>query len=224
MKKYIDLIKNENLYNLIDSDYLEFVLLPKLGLNNRHVEQYPKFLHKYCGKGIQSWQYPNQFSKYLVYISKLAIKSYVEIGCHKGGTSILTIEYLSKFNTIDRALCVDNWHRSRFNNYCGSKKINYLNCNSKDKKFKNALLKNNWDLVFIDGDHSYEMVKNDYNTVKNNAKYIVFHDICNDYCPGVVKFWNEIKNNKCKEWKDQYPETVNFNKKKLMGIGLIKIK
>lgn len=223
MKKYIDIIKNENLYNLIDSDYLESVFLPNLGLNNRHIEQYPKFLHKYCGKGIQSWQYPNQFSKYLVYISKLAIKSYVEIGCHKGGTAVLTIEYLSRFNQINKALCVDNWYRSRFDNYCKNRKIRYLNCNSKDKKFISFLSKNNWDLVFIDGDHSYEAVKNDFNIVKKNSKYVVFHDICNEYCPGVMKFWREIKNNNCKEWKDQYPEIVNLHKKKLMGIGLIEI-
>lgn len=225
MKKYIDLIKNENLYNLINSDYLEFVLLPSLGLNNRHIEQYPDFLHRYCGKGLQSWQYPNQFSKYLVYISKLAIKSYVEIGCHKGGTVAITIEYLSRFNMINEILCVDSWYRSKFDRYCKSKKITYLNCNSKDKKFKKVLSKNNWDLVFIDGNHSYEMVKSDYNTVKKHAKYVVLHDICNEYCPGVVKFWKQIKNNNNNwiEWNEQYSEVTKKHEKKIMGIGLVKI-
>ena len=53
---------------------------------------------------------------------------------------------------------------------------------------------NHFDLIFIDGDHSYAGVKNDYEISKNSCKIFVFHDIVNEVCPGVVKFWNELKN------------------------------
>ena len=51
----------------------------------------------------------------------------------------------------------------------------------------------NFDIVFIDGDHSYHGVKNDYEICKKSGKIYVFHDIINSVCPGVVQFWNELK-------------------------------
>jgi cephalosporin hydroxylase len=221
MNKQIDLIKKCDFKKLTNQKYLEFDLLPKLGLNDRHKEQYPYFLQPNCGKGLKSWQYPSQFSKYLIYISKLNIKSYVEIGCHKGGTLIITVEYLSRFTNLDNVLCVDNWPRSQIKKYCKQKNFSYNVCSSQDKKFQKKFLEKQWDLVFIDGNHSYDSVELDYELAKQSSKYIVLHDICNDLCPGVKKFWQKIKNNKCKEWKNQYKEIKDKYQKKIMGIGLI---
>ena len=223
MKKKIEIIKKYNIKKLSNVKCLEFDLLPKLGLNNRHREQYPDFLQSHCGKGLNSWQYPNQFSKYLIYIRKLNIESYVEIGCHKGGTLIITVEFLSRFNQIKEVLCVDNWPRLNVKKYCKQKKFIYKNCNSQDSEFKKLFLKKNWDLVFIDGDHSYDAVAADYELAKKRAKYIVFHDICNDFCPGVKNFWKKIKTKKSVEWKSQYKEIKHKYQKKIMGIGLIPV-
>lgn len=63
------------------------------------------------------------------------------------------------------------------------------------------------DLLFIDGDHSYEGVKSDFENYKglvSEGGMIIFHDICEDfqtrygihsgnYTGGVPRFWKEVK-------------------------------
>lgn len=219
-------IQTESIEHLKDPSYLEFKLLPELGLNDRHMNQYPKELHPYCGIGVDSWQYPNQFSKYLTYLSDCNIKNYVEIGCHKGGTFIITVEYLSRFNKIEKCLAVDNWPRNIMKEYS---KINpcveYLTIDSKSSEFEKKYSDRKWDLVLIDGDHSYAGVKADYQHVYANAKYIAFHDIKNIFCPGTQQIWQDVKsiekNVKFYEWTDQYDDVLLRVRGSVMGIGLM---
>jgi len=48
-----------------------------------------------------------------------------------------------------------------------------------------------YDVVFIDGDHSEVGVFLDWLAFGSMGKIIAFHDV--NECPGVVKFWNELK-------------------------------
>ncbi len=73
-------IREKGLDCLSDPKKLEFDLLPSLGLNNENLREFPEELYPYCGRGLLHWQYPNQFSKYLVLLSKLRIERYLEIG------------------------------------------------------------------------------------------------------------------------------------------------
>jgi hypothetical protein len=76
------------------------------------------------------------------------------------------------------------------------------------------------DLILIDGDHSYEGVKKDFDTLKNNARIIVFHDIASCVCPGVVRFWNEIKAlypGQTVEFTEQYEDVAGS----YLGIGVL---
>jgi len=211
----------ENLRNFdFNQDEIEIEkFLPTLGINNECGDQLPKELSEYFGKGLKFWQYPNQFSKYIKFISGLEINSYLEIGCRWGGTFIITAEVLRRKNNDCCLYACDIIPPSEIlSEYEAFSKFKYLQMSSSSDEFKNNLPEK-LDLVLIDGDHSYHAVKNDYELVENKAKYIVFHDIYSHACPGVVTFWNEVKRNFKEVWEfiDQY-ESVEGN---YLGIGLI---
>jgi hypothetical protein len=75
------------------------------------------------------------------------------------------------------------------------------------------------DMYFIDGDHSYDAVKMDYENYKGLCNYMAFHDILGlRNCEGVNKFWNEIKTSY------EYIEFIDSDLSIASGIGIIKIK
>lgn len=219
----IQLIKESSLDSLKNCDYIENLML-KLGFNTEILREQPEIVKK-NGGGLLIWQYPNQFSKYLVSLIKYNIKSYIEIGCRWGGTFVLTTEYLKRFNDMEKSVAVDIFD-SPVSNYCSlSTETKFMKCNSQSLEFKNYMNNNNFDLIFIDGDHSYNGVKSDYEISKNSGKIFVFHDIASYVCPGVVQFWNDLKTNEggnyeFYEFVEQYEDVWNDTSQKFLGIGV----
>ena len=220
----IKLIKNSTLNDLVDHNYLENLII-KLGLNNECLQRQPKIVQKNVG-GLFIWQYPNQFSKYLTLLQKQNITSYIEIGCRWGGTFILTNEYLKMFNNVNKSVAVDIID-SPVKEYClQNKETEFLKMNSRSDDFKNYITNNTFDLIFIDGDHSLLGVTNDYEICRNNGKIFVFHDIVNERCKDVVRFWNSFKINEKNnydffEFVEQYNEIPRkFPNQKWLGIGV----
>ena len=74
------------------------------------------------------------------------------------------------------------------------------------------------DFIFIDGDHTYEGVRKDFEMYKpliRNGGYIAFHDIV--YAEGVSRFWLEIQKQYSTKW-----EFISENNPQY-GIGILQI-
>ena len=89
------------------------------------------------------------------------------------------------------------------------------------KLVKTVLADKKVDFLFIDGDHTYEGVKRDFNKYSSLVKeggIIALHDIA-EHDPRssckVNKFWNELKNDY------EYLEIIENIKQKWAGIGVI---
>jgi hypothetical protein len=139
------------------------------------------------------------------FIAQKGIKTYLEIGIAKGdllrfmwdemGLSTMGI-------TPDKREC--------------HKGLNVLYGKSQELRFLNV---GQFDLIFIDGDHSYEAVKADYEKFKLLGNYLAFHDMLGlRDCEGVAKLWNEIKND------HPHLEFSNPNKNIASGIGIIDVR
>ncbi|HRZ84727.1 MAG TPA: class I SAM-dependent methyltransferase [Candidatus Dojkabacteria bacterium] len=157
-------------------------------------------------------------------------KVIVELGTHKGNSLFSMAQAIkdSKLNT--KLYGIDTWEGDPQAGYYGediykeflkiSKKY-YKDVNIIPLKmlFDNALKEfkdNSIDILHIDGLHTYEAVKHDFDTwlpkVKKDTGIIMFHDVCetkDDF--GVYKLWDELKK--------RYKNTITFEH--YHGLGVI---
>jgi hypothetical protein len=225
----VNYCKNLNKEDFFDTAFLENEFILKLGLNDEFLNEQPKEFSDYFGKGLgcKIWQYPNQFSKYLKFIAEYSskINSYLEIGCRFGGTYICHTELLKKQNVnFKKSVALDIIEiPNLLNDYITLNNIcSFFRVDSISEEFKNFINNSFFDLIFIDGNHSYPYVKNDFNLTVNKTNMLVFHDICSDACPGVYQAWNEAKiyckdTHKAYEFTDQYLSVAG----KFLGIGVL---
>jgi len=129
-------------------------------------------------------------------ITLLKPKTIVEIGTNTGVSSIVMALAL-KENSIDgRIYTFDISEECRKIARKQIKEIglglyiyDYLGNSDKAKE-----LNLKFDFAFIDGNHTYEGVKKDFENLKDTCKYMLFHDIQN--CEGVKRFIKELQGEK----------------------------
>lgn len=189
--------------------------------------------------GFGAMQKQEELKALLIEIDKLSPKIILEIGVGKGGTSWAW----SKFSCVEEIIAID----MPFGPWGGGPteaSIDYIQNNTHAKydfipaaslgfttiKFIEKTLDNKAiiDFLFIDGDHSYEGVKADYEKYSpfvRKGGLIAFHDICKHSLETgceVQKFWHELTNPLDKKGYSSY-ESIIRDPPNWGGIGLIRI-
>jgi hypothetical protein len=212
---------------LADAGNLERELLPRLGLSDDVPHVYPAALQHAVGHGLRHWQYPCQFAPYLVELSRRSVRSYLEIGVRHGGTFVITVEYLSRFGAVDRAVAVDLDHVPALDAYAEQHpEVRTVQVDSRSKRFVRVVRDlGPFDLVLVDGNHAYEAVRSDIETVLPHTSMLALHDIVDDASPGVRRAWAELRATQGHEFElleftAQYDEVLAVIGRPVLGIGL----
>lgn len=136
------------------------------------------------------WQVESEFEELLKILKPYAPGKLLEIGSYEGGTA-------EAFRDLGfNVTCIEISPKEELLSIPG---ITVVKGDSSDPKIIDRRLR--FDVLFIDGDHSYEQVKLDYENwspLVVRGGLIVFHDIVDSdlhrqqECE-VPKFWKEIK-------------------------------
>jgi len=196
----------------------EYQLLESIGISDRAMPQYFD-----VDKGMRLWQYPKQFAKYLVWLSDKKIESYLEIGTRYGGTFLVTVAYLSRFNPIKAIAGVDLLVSEELSLFSQENiEFRYLVTSTESVEFAELIYSRQWDLVFVDGDHSNPILQNDLELAKKNSRFVALHDIVDMGCPHVMELWQSLKKQyQNVEFIEQYTEVFNRTGKNHLGIGIV---
>ena len=158
-----------------------------------------------------AWKGHRGFAQRL--IKALQPEVFVELGVHAGDSYFTIVETMRTYLVNGKAYGVDTWTGDEHAGFydAGIWKMvqgvnrQYPNSALLRMTFDSAasLIQDDINLLHIDGLHTYEAVKHDYETWEPKVRDVVLlHDICVPENPdfGVWKLWAEIKNDKCFEF------------------------
>ncbi|QND57593.1 class I SAM-dependent methyltransferase [Mesorhizobium huakuii] len=163
------------------------------------------------------WQIPRQLAEAMVLLASQRIVSFLEVGTCDGFTFSFMAACLSRLNpglkatTIDIAPSLPACSRIAFKT-----PVKFLSGKTSD-----AFAEDVFDLVLIDGNHSYEWVARDYQNVGRQARLCMFHDINDRLCGDdtVPKFWRELKIEE--SGRADFHEFLHHSSSdRVMGIGI----
>lgn len=225
MKESIDFLRKANIKDMSNKRLEEHIC--SFGLNDEFIHEQPTSLYEYYGKGLKVWQYPNQLAPFMKYICDFKASSYLEIGCHYGGTFIVISELLKRKNPNIRLIACDIIEEQEIlKEYRTYTDFEYLNCSSGSQEFITSIGEN-IEMVMIDGDHFYDGCHRDLMMFINNenTKHIIMHDIYNSSSVNTEQIWKTIARVDPRfnavEFVQQYPSCDIPSRSYHLGIGLI---
>jgi predicted O-methyltransferase YrrM len=195
------------------------------------------FLFSKDAKHIKPMQYPEELLELAKMIEVKRPETVLEIGTARGGTLFLASQLAA-----DNALIVSidlpdgmygggypEWKIPLYKAFKKrGQKIELIQGDSHTeeivKQLQTILNGRKIDYLFIDGDHTYEGVKQDFETYSRflaPKAVVAFHDIVTDKSAVpdhfVHRYWNEIKNNY------KYREFVKDKNQSKLGLGVLEI-
>ena len=146
-----------------------------------------------------------------IIVNLFEIKTYLEIGVHNGASMSYVVHQNNRsidcygvdlfcndknYKDYDEdKLEIEKTRKNIQRNNESNSKITLLAGNSRSSDIFNRLNNNKFDLLFIDGDHSYKGVKSDfftYSKLVQSGGFIILDDFVPE-CPGITRLVNEIK-------------------------------
>lgn len=163
-------------------------------------------------QGLNMLQQPQQLAEALVSLG-VHFKGrknlrYTEIGVFYGGTFIFIATYLHRMFGLHEAVAVDLDVKhvvSKIASLDIPFTCEWLECNTQTREGVAKVLNTSRDadIVFIDGDHSFDGVRNDFNlALRMKPEAIMMHDIVDHYVPGVPALWRALQS----EWSTLHTE------------------
>ncbi len=165
-------------------------------------------------------QLPREFARWLLLLAEHRPASYLEIGCFNGASASLAAAYLQRFNPDFRATTIDVWPAFVF--FHEVRELIPLRYVVAKTSFDFA--GENFDAVFIDGDHSFEWAWADFQNVGRAAKVCALHDVNNApyrdlAMGGVCGVWEKIKRDEM-GLGVEFREIFEHPSREIMGIGV----
>ena len=165
-------------------------------------------------------QLPREFARWLLLVAEYRPATYLEIGTFNGATASIAAAYLQRFNPAFSATTIDVWPAFVF--YQEVRDLIPLRYVVGKTSFDFA--GENFDAVFIDGDHSFEWAWADYQNVGRAAKICGLHDVNNApyrdlAMGGVGGVWEKVR-------RDEAGPGIAFTEifahptREIMGIGV----
>jgi predicted O-methyltransferase YrrM/glycosyltransferase involved in cell wall biosynthesis len=206
--------------------------------NEDDIEGYIQTVNDYEGyypcESIVFTQHNSEIYDLINYLMEKDIKTVLELGTKNGGTFYLWAKCLQPEVLVSVDLPggdfgggYDYLQSKFFASFADGTKIDCVRSNSHDEQTKEEVRQlldgPSIDFLFIDGDHTYEGVKQDFYMYKDLVTpggLIAFHDICYHPSPHVEvkQFWDEIKHrHDTKEFISSERDSFGLG-----GIGLLK--
>jgi hypothetical protein len=218
IRSYFESLKEEE---LTDEKLLAEFILKRVGLKFTTCHFNIDKGHSLSrGYKLKIWH--DELARFLLfmYSHKNEINSYLEFGTGSGGTFYVIDSYLRTINkNMGQSVTVDKKppYPYEFEIYKSKNpQVNYYSGSTTSFKMDRE-----YDLCFIDANHKYRFVRNDYKKVKDYCRFIAFHDIVAnpDRKPNQCSthhLWQEIKaKNKIEII------TTDSRIKRMAGIGII---